>query len=146
MANKRRSISPASQCRLYLFGGFRLERDGELITLSHLKAKTLLAYLVLFPQEHRREKVAADLWLDSPDADARLSLRVRLNSLRSEIAPDLVLGDYETLQLNPAFPLWSDARELADLRLSNADWQSGSIEHLMGRGVFQACDRNIVIC
>ncbi len=122
MAGKRATADTLTQYRLYLLGGFRLERDGKPISLARAKAKPLLAYLALFPQEHRREKIAADLWLDSTDADARLSLRVTLNSLRSEISPDLVLADRETLQLNPDFPIWTDAREFSgDWRLETGD-------------------------
>src|SRR4051794_33174659 len=96
-----RAKSPfsAPTYRLYLLGGFRLERDDNPISLKRIKAQPLLAYLALFPQEHRREQVAAALWAESTDADARLSLRVTLNSLRTEISPDLILSDRETMQL-----------------------------------------------
>lgn len=98
--------------RLYLLGGFRLEQDGSEITLPRAKVKTLLAYLALHPQEHPRETLATLLWGDSKDEQARASLRVALNALRKEIHPDLLLTDRETVQLNSAFPLWTDAVEL----------------------------------
>ena len=131
VTEKRAATKNKFQYRLLLLGGFRLERDGEPITLARAKAKPLLAYLALFPQEHRREKVAADLWLDSTDADARLSLRVTLNSLRTEISPDLVLADRETLQLNPEFPLWVDTREISDLRFMISDLQNATLGEII---------------
>lgn len=56
----------ADSLRLYLFGGFRLERDGTRIQLYSRKVESLLAYLVLYPQEHAREKLAALFWVNPP--------------------------------------------------------------------------------
>lgn len=72
----------APSLRLELLGGFRLERDGARLQLYSRKVESLLAYLALFPQEHSREKLAALLWGDSTDEQARTSLRRALNDLR----------------------------------------------------------------
>lgn len=103
-------ISAPGPTKLFLLGGFRLERDGTEVSLPRRKVEALLAYLTLYPQEHPREKLAALFWGDSTDADARLSLRVALANLRSALGENLLLADRETVQLNPAFPLWCDAR------------------------------------
>ncbi len=100
--------------RLYLLGGFRLERDGERIQLYSRKVESLLAYLALYPREHAREKLAALLWGDASDEQARGSLRLALNNLRKQLGANSILSDRETVQLNPAFPLWTDTRELKD--------------------------------
>jgi non-specific serine/threonine protein kinase len=107
--------------RLYLLGGFRLERDGIEVRLPAQKSKALLAYLALHPQEHPREHLAALFWGDSTDEQARGSLRVALNTLRKGIHPDLILTDRETAQLNPAFALWVDAKEIGDWRLETGE-------------------------
>ena len=74
---------PPAFC-LYLLGAFRLERRDDqagdaptgdapmgrlyrLIRLPMRKVESLLAYLVLNPEKHAREKLAALLWGDVPD-------------------------------------------------------------------------------
>ena len=112
--------------RLYLLGGFRLERisvperDAERVHLYSRKVESLLAYLALFPQEHAREKIAALLWGDSTDEQARGSLRRALNNLRQQLGADALLTDRETVQLNPDFPLWCDAVEF---KTQNAEFK-----------------------
>src|SRR4030095_2494119 len=99
MAHARSSAVVSPQYRLHLFGAFRLERisapgrDGELIELYSRKVESLFAYLVLYPEEHTREKLAALLWGDSTDDQARGSLRRALNNLRRQLGPDAVLAD-----------------------------------------------------
>src|SRR5689334_18069952 len=95
--------------RLYLLGRFCLERGGAPIVLPRRKLQLLLAYLALRPQLHAREQLAARFWGDHSDTSARSSLRNALPILRKRLGPDLLLIDRETVQLNPAFPLWVDA-------------------------------------
>lgn len=113
-------LSQVSLC-LYLFGTFRLQRDGVSILLPTRKTQMLLAYLALYPQEHPREKLAALFWGDSSDESARHSLNVALNQLRRLVDPNLFLTDRTTVQRNPDFVLWSDATELGDWRRENKD-------------------------
>lgn len=106
----------ASQISVYMLGTWRIERatDGtgdatvRPLRLPTRKVEVLLAYLALHPIAHSREKLAALLWGDSPDELARGSLRKALTLLRSHLGGDLLLADRETVQLNPAFPLWVD--------------------------------------
>ena len=94
--------------RLYLtlFGGFeaRLE-GGALLSLPTRKGQALLAYLAVpLGQAHLRDKLAALLWGDTPDEQARRSLRQALFTLRKALGragPTLLLTDGETLALNP---------------------------------------------
>lgn len=108
--------------RLTLLGPFRLERltpegqPGERIALYSRKVESLLAYLALHPQEHSREQLAALLWGDSTDEQARGSLRRALNNLRQQLGDDALLTDREGVQLNPALPLSLDTQELSDLK------------------------------
>ncbi len=79
---------------LNLLGGFDLRNeDGSLVEIGPKKAKALLAYLALAPdQRHARDKLAALLWEESAVAQARLSLRGALVSLRKALPdPDSVL-------------------------------------------------------
>jgi predicted ATPase/DNA-binding SARP family transcriptional activator len=104
------------QVRLSLFGTFRLERvqasKAERIKLPTRKIESLLAFLVLHPGLHSRERLAAQFWGDMPDQQARQSLRYALAMLRKAVADDLFIADRETIQLNPLFPLQVDALEL----------------------------------
>jgi len=70
--------------RLNLFGGFDLRTPaGTPFPLTVRKAMGLLAYLALRPdQAQSREKLAGLLWGDSPDAQARSSLRQVIATLR----------------------------------------------------------------
>jgi DNA-binding SARP family transcriptional activator len=75
----------------------------------------LLAYLVLHPGSHAREKVAALFWPEVPDASARASLRNALSTLRRDLGRQLLQTDRETLQLNPGFPIRVDVLEFQAL-------------------------------
>lgn len=111
--------------RLFLLGGFQLERDGAPVELPSRKIESLLAYLALHPEEHAREALAALFWGDSTDEQARGSLRFALHSLRKQLGAEAILADRETVQLNPAFSFWVDAREMNNWRLETGDSVSG---------------------
>lgn len=103
-------LSDASiRLRVYLFGRFRVEREGERVRLPTRKARLLLAFLVLHPGAHSREKLAARFWPDVPDASARASLRNALSTLRNKLGRQLLQADRETAAINPSHPLWVDA-------------------------------------
>lgn len=69
---------------LQLLGGFQARFSaGPVLTLP-LKAQALLAYLAVRPgQNHPRDKLAALLWGDTGDVQARDSLRHTRRSRRS---------------------------------------------------------------
>ena len=94
--------------RLHLLGAFRIEKNARAIRFPTRKVESLLAYLALFPEPHAREKLAALLWGDSSDDQARYSLRTALAIIRKELGDDALIADRETAQLNPDFPLWVD--------------------------------------
>lgn len=56
------------------------------------KELALLAYLALTGGSHTREELAGLLWGESPEAEARASLRQALKHLRDRVAGDLVAG------------------------------------------------------
>jgi len=120
--------APPTPLELYLLGPFRVECDKGALLLPSRKVQSLLAYLVVHPAPsgHTREKLAALLWGDSPDAQARGSLRTALKNLRQYLDARLLLADRETVHINPAFPLWVDAREFEE-QVSSPTW-SGRID------------------
>ena len=75
---------------LNLLGGFELGRPGgPPIGLSTKTGQALLAYLALTPgQRHSRDKLAALLWEDRSDQQARASLRQTLAVLRKALPVD----------------------------------------------------------
>jgi predicted ATPase/DNA-binding SARP family transcriptional activator len=94
---------------LYLCGSFILERAGQPVRLTTRKAESLLAYLALHPGEHSRETLAAAFWGESPDEDARRSLRVALTSLRKLLGEETFEATRTTLRFNPNALPWVDA-------------------------------------
>jgi predicted ATPase/DNA-binding SARP family transcriptional activator len=106
--------SAAPGIRVYLFGSFTLEAGHRPIRLPTRKVEALLAYLVLYPQPHSREKLADLFWGDTRDEQARHSLRTAIHTLRRLVDADLFRVDKTTVQLNPHFPLWVDVRELEE--------------------------------
>src|SRR5687768_7308383 len=96
--------------------------DGSPVT-SHLgtKALALLTYLALEPGPHSREALADLLWGESPETEARASLRQALMQLRVALR-DLVRCDRHQVALGG--PLQCDALEF--LRLADLDPEAAS--------------------
>ncbi|MCB0073418.1 MAG: hypothetical protein KDE20_18240, partial [Caldilineaceae bacterium] len=71
-------------CRF--FGVFQITLDGEAIAGFHSdKARALLAYLALEPDEHQRAELAALLWPDIANNHALTNLRSTLHRLRQTL-------------------------------------------------------------
>jgi predicted ATPase/DNA-binding SARP family transcriptional activator len=134
------------QFRLFVLGSFRLEfpaariprqNNPQTISLSTRKIESLLAYLALHPEPHTRERMAALIWGDATDEQARNSLRNALSALRKQLQNDLLLVDRETVQLSPRFPLWVDAVEFkkqADALLTSPSPVLGGVDLSLYRG------------
>ncbi len=105
--------------RLYLLGSFRLERDSKPIHLATHKVESLLAYLALFPEQHSCEQLAAFLWGDATDEQARHSLRTALAAIR-EALDDALIADRESVQLNPDMNFWIDVKEIERLEIRDS--------------------------
>ena len=102
-----------------LFGGFRSRTDsGHTITVATRKAQALIAYLALpAGRPHSRDKLAALLWGEMPQPQARSNLRQTLYDLRKslgEAASALVL-DAELVRLEHT------AVDVADFEHAAAD-------------------------
>ena len=89
-------MAPRVKTVFALFGGFRLASpSGTLVTVSSRKAQALLAYLVVAGRRCSRDDLAALLWGDRADGQARQSLRQTLAILRTDTAWDDLRGDPE---------------------------------------------------
>ena len=105
----------------FLFGTFTLVGGAGPIYLPTHRIESLLAYLLLHPEPHTREKLATLIWGEANDMRARNSLRNALALLRKKFGADLLLVDREQVQLNPRYPFRVDAlafREQAEHFLS----------------------------
>jgi DNA-binding SARP family transcriptional activator len=92
---------------LTLFGGYEARLgSGPVLTLPTRKVEALLAYLALPPgQAHLRDKLAALLWGEVPELQARASLRQALFTLRQALPgaePTRLRLDGQAVALNPA--------------------------------------------
>lgn len=98
---------------LILLGGFDLVDSNETPALAR-KAKGLLAFLALQPDRPQsRDKLAALLWAESAQAQARHSLRQALAGLRKFLPnKDLLIADNDSVTLH-ALPV--DALQFLDL-------------------------------
>jgi len=93
-------------CRLTLLGSFSLiAGDGRQLPLPTRKDRLLLAYLALSPgRAHQRERLAALLWADRAEAQARDSLKQSLASIRQSFRQaglDPIRADRDVVALQP---------------------------------------------
>ncbi len=94
--------------RIELLGGFRLAEDTTPLSgFTYGKGRALLAFLAVTGQPCPRETLAALLWSELPDSEARTNLRVVLSNLRQFLAPALLITR-ETVGLNPQHRPWID--------------------------------------
>jgi DNA-binding SARP family transcriptional activator/class 3 adenylate cyclase/tetratricopeptide (TPR) repeat protein len=108
-----------AKVNLALLGGLRLQTDsGEPVPLSTRKAGALLAYLALHPgQAQARPKLAALLWGDRSEVQARDSLRQALSLLRkalSHVDPRALIAYEDTIRFAPT-ALTTDAVVFGDV-------------------------------
>ncbi len=91
-----------------LFGGLRIALDGEPVSaFMSQKVPALLAFLAVSGRAQRRDDLAALLWGEMPDADARNNLRQALANLRKLLDPCLTITR-ETVELNAEPPVFLD--------------------------------------
>jgi DNA-binding SARP family transcriptional activator/predicted ATPase/predicted HD phosphohydrolase len=94
-----------------LLGGLSLTWDGEPIgRFISSKSPALLCYLAYTGQPHTRAALTGLLWGDSPEAQAKASLRQVLSDLRGRLAPYLLI-EGGTVAFNAAAPHWLDVAE-----------------------------------
>jgi len=114
-------MEQSARVRLRLLGRFAAEIGADqphIVEISGRLRRALLAYLAMQPNfAESRERLAALLWGDSPDRQARQNLRQCLLDLRREFEPvgyDPFKIDRETIALDPEL-IAVDAREFLAL-------------------------------
>ncbi|MBU0490607.1 MAG: AAA family ATPase, partial [Chloroflexi bacterium] len=120
--------------RIQLLGGLDLAWDDQpLPPPAGAVARSLLAYLVMFrDRPHPRELLAGTFWPDLPDPVARRRLRQALWQLRRSL-DDLpspipfLLADTQTVQFNPAAPVWLDVDDFIKSPTLNSKPQRGGL-------------------
>jgi DNA-binding SARP family transcriptional activator len=94
-----------ARLNLVLFDGFQATMGARPVVLPLKKAQALLAFLALAPgQRHSRERLAALLWGDATDEQARNSLRQTLFAIRTALgraSSYYVASDPATVWLEP---------------------------------------------
>ncbi len=104
---------------IQLLGRFDVSLDGLPVEIQARPARALLAYLLLHPGSHGREKVAGVLWPESNETNARANLRHALWRLRRELG-DCLHADKSSLGLDPE----ADVR--LDVAVFEADLDEGA--------------------
>ena len=95
------------QLHLELLGGARITRGGVPLHFVTAKAVALLCYLAVTGRPHSRTSLAALLWGEHAEDDARRNLRVVLTNLRHLVAPHLLITR-ETLAFDQTSTAWLD--------------------------------------
>ncbi len=102
--------------QIRLLGQFALQLNGTAVEMAARPAQSLLAYLVLHPVAHRRERLAGLLWPDSSETNARRNLRQALWQIRRALGEGvdtrLLVGEM-TLAFNTDSAYWLDVEEIA---------------------------------
>ncbi len=99
-------MTPLLEIRL--FGGLRISLDHAAVpAFMSAKVPALLAYLAVTGRPQRRDDLAALLWGELPDADARNNLRQALANLRRSLDAHLLITR-DDVALNPAAPCTLD--------------------------------------
>lgn len=98
-----------SLVRIYLFGDFRIEKNGETLPLRHSKARSLFAFLLRYPQKrHLREQLADLFWPEAPPERVGRNLSDALYRLRQVLGDDLLHTSRDAIMLNQDADLWVD--------------------------------------
>lgn len=92
--------------RLYLLGSPQLILRDEAVNIGRQKALALLCYLAVKGQPQRRDTLAALLWPETGQSNARAALSRHLTELRGHIGDRRVTADRETVGVTD--DLWLD--------------------------------------
>lgn len=97
--------------RIHLLGGLALALDDAPLTnFLSSKVPALLAYLAATRRPHSRDALAALLWGDLPETDAKNNLRQSLSNLKKYLEPYLDITR-DTVTFDTGAPYWLDVQE-----------------------------------
>ncbi|WP_153098852.1 AAA family ATPase [Paraburkholderia hayleyella] len=94
-----------------LLGPLHLQRADTPLTLKYNKARSLLAWLILEPGFHTRDRLADLFWPAASTQSGRDRLKRMLSHLRGVLDDPLFDANRDTLRLNPQRPIHCDVRE-----------------------------------
>src|SRR6266404_8639052 len=101
---------------IHLFGAPEARLAGAPLVLHNHKARALLYYLAATGRPHTRDHLATLLWSESPDSNARHSLRSSLyhirHALHTQGADQALVGDGDLVSLELEY----DACDLTHFR------------------------------
>jgi predicted ATPase/DNA-binding SARP family transcriptional activator len=103
---------PLPHYALYVLNGVRFEKDQVVIGFERRKATALLIYLALTGIRHTRGVLVDLFWSDYPPDRAAANLRRVLTTLRTQLGPQFLETDRDTVAIHPATRLWVDALEV----------------------------------
>ena len=110
-------MTQTTALHFYLLGSMRIERDSVPIHLPRRKVESLLAYLLLHPEQHGRDQLATLFWGDSSDAQARHSLRTALENVQN------VVGTHGVYNLTPTNHNGVDERARVPVLVRSGAWR-----------------------
>ncbi|HEX2913339.1 MAG TPA: AAA family ATPase [Chloroflexia bacterium] len=96
---------------LYLLGSPELRRNGQPLNFDTRKALALLAYLAASERSQRRDTLAALLWEELDQSNARASLRRTLSTLNRGLEGAGLVVEHDTLALKADQHFWVDLTE-----------------------------------
>lgn len=111
----RETTNDLPQLRVLLFGEPYVTYSDGGITDIPMPPRCLLlfAFLILHPTTRRRDRIAASLWPDVSNREARANLRRALHDLvhvLPKVNEPWIFIDVTHISLNPSAPLWCDAQ------------------------------------
>jgi predicted ATPase/DNA-binding SARP family transcriptional activator len=140
-------VTTSPTLRVHLLGGFTLTWDEvPLASIPNVAARSLLAYLITYrDRHHTRDLLAGTFWPDLPDTVARRRLSRALWEIQRALRPaqdvelthPVLLTQGDTIQFNPAFPLWLDMEEFNKL----VDWSPDQTTNV---SVYQHIDLTVL--
>ncbi|MCE7989218.1 MAG: hypothetical protein DYG89_49320 [Caldilinea sp. CFX5] len=107
--------NPMAQFKLFLFGPPRIEQHGRPVEITLRKALSLLVYLAVTKQPHRRDSLATLFWPEFGQREARAGLRRTLYRLHESLQQEILVATAETVALDPQLALWSDVDQFQQL-------------------------------
>ncbi|WP_455381641.1 BTAD domain-containing putative transcriptional regulator [Salinispira pacifica] len=108
-----------------VLGPPEITRDSKSIRLGRKKAAALLVFLVMSRQWHTRDFLAAFLWPEQSQEEARASLRKALFVIRSALGGSVFDFDEDRVRFGPAGNVSVDALRLHDAALPGGDRLTG---------------------
>lgn len=107
--------------KIRLLGSFQVLKGDKALSIQSRSAQALLAYLLLKPRaQHRREKIAAEIWPEANEENSRAYLRNSLWQLRKALGAGYFHADKNLVALDPSASYKLDVDRLLELKGKSA--------------------------